>query len=433
MPNGDGPWTKFQAPAEAGPWTKYAPAAEPSLEIPDPVKQAQAFTRSQIKPLIPGTGTIDPSGGLEEAQKTPEYQDYMKASGRMAAGAAGGMAGGALISGAVPGAASVAGGNTLMRWLLPKLASSSGIGMGAGVGELAAGATPKEALATAALGTGTGVVLEGAGAGAGKLRQGIKALTKRADPLARINKILGVEAKGVRVGTTPETMDAFVTNPARGVSEEMKQFGIDEKAFSKMNPLERNKFVTEARNTTGKKLDAVLDAATQQGKKVSIRSTVDDIFKEIPDKNLQTQTRAKLGQIVNKAMGRPNVFEEVPYMKMLGELDNLTPTQAREIQRGLDDFANFADEGPARSFKDVATQLRRGISRITRQAVPESAPFDQQYGDLANATKATQRQMIDYVRTTPQSKLRGLIKKGLYGAGGVMLYEGAKHMGAPLP
>jgi len=255
-------------------------ASAASIEIPDPVKQAQALTRSQVKPLIPGTGTVDPSGGLAEAQKSPEYQEYMKTSGKMAAGAAGGMAGGALVAPLVPGAAEAGGAGRVLPWILSKLTSSSGIGIGAGAGELTAGATPKEALTTAALGTGTGVALEGTGAGAGKLRQGIKALTQRADPLARINKLLGVGVKDVRVGTTPETMEAFVTNPARGV----QQAGIEEKALAKMNPLERNKVVTEARNAAGKKLEAALDAATQEGRKVSIRSTVDDIFKEIPDK-----------------------------------------------------------------------------------------------------------------------------------------------------
>lgn len=238
-----------------------------------------------------------------------------------------------------------------------------------------------------------------------------KAFSKT-DPLTKINETLGVRAKEVRPGKLPTTQQEFVTNPARGV----EKIGLDDKALKKMSPLERNKVITEARDSVGKQLQSTLDAASQKGLKVNLRSMVDGVFKEIPDKGIQGQTRAKLTQIVNKALGRPNVFEKVPYTKLLADLDNLTPSQAREIQRGLDDFANFAPEGTARSFKDVATRLRRGISAETRRIVPESKPFDEQYGDLANAVKATQRQVADFARTTPESKLRRWIIRGAVGA-----------------
>jgi len=228
-------------------------------------------------------------------------------------------------------------------------------------------------------------------------------------------------------------MDAFVTNPARGV----QQAGIEEKALAKMNPLERNKVVTEARNAAGKKLEAALDAATQEGRKVSIRSTVDDIFKEIPDKNLQAQTRTKLTQIVNKALGRPNVFEKVPYTKLLQDLDSLTPAQARAIQRGLDEFANFAPEGAQKTFRDVATRMRRGISVETRKVVPESAPLDRHYSDLAAATDATKKSVSKFATQAPESTLRKIIRRaaiaggsGLAGAAG---YEAAKHFTEAVP
>jgi len=251
----------------------------------------------------------------------------------------------------------------------------------------------------------------------------LKPFTKafsKTDPLTKINEALGVRAKEIRPGKLPTTQQEFVTNPARGV----EKLGLDEKALKKMSPIERNKVITEARDSVGKQLQSTLDAATKEGRKVNLRSMVDDVFKEIPDKNIQAQTRAKLTQIVNKALGRPNVFEKVPYTKLLQDLDNLSPSQAREIQRGLDDFANFAPEGTARSFKDVATKLRRGISAETRRIVPESQPFDQQYGDLANAVKATQRQVTDFARTTPESKLRKWIIKGAVKAA---------TMGVPLP
>lgn len=114
----------------------------PEQQAPDATAQARAFTRSQIKPLIPGTGTIDPSGGLTEKQKSPAYQDYMNASGAMAGGAAGGMLGGKLtpFTAGLPAA-------------IRALATGSSIGVGTGLGQLATDPTHPGAALSAAAGT----------------------------------------------------------------------------------------------------------------------------------------------------------------------------------------------------------------------------------------------------------------------------------------
>ena len=404
--------------------------ASPESQRPDAVKQAQEAVSSGIKPLIPGTATQDPTDGkmaAAQAGKDTKYNEYMKQSGRLASETVGGMAGGALVGPLLKGAGA-AGGGGFTGWLLKALARNSAIGGGTGVGALASGAKPKDALETAAGTAMIGTTLEGAGTVGSKA---VKALTAKADPLARINKILGVGAEDIRVGKAPEAMDEFVTNPARGV----QKAGIDEKVLAKMNPIERNSAIVKAKDAAGKQLEASFSAATQQGKTVSLRQTVDDIFKQIPDKNLQAQTRQRLSQIVNKALGKPNVFEEVPYMKMIADLDKLTPNQAWAIRRGLDDFANFASEGTVKTFKDVATELRRAISKETRKIVPESAPFDKQYSDLAAASNATQRSVNKFARDAPKSLLRKWAKRaaiaGGAGAAGGLGYEAGKHFTLP--
>jgi hypothetical protein len=248
-------------------------------------------------------------------------------------------------------------------------------------------------------------------AGGGKVIKALKG--PKIDPSIKINDILGVKATELRPGSSPASVNEFITNPGRGVLKA----GLDEKALAKMNPLERNAAIIKAKGDAGKQLDATLQAATQQGKTVSLRQPIDETFKNIPNKALQAQTKQKLTQIVNKALGRPNVFENVPYTKILQDLDKLTPMQARTIQRGLDDFANFSDEATAKTFRDVASQLRRQISAETRKVVPESAEFDKQYGDLANASEASERQATDFARTTPESRLRKLIIKAAVKAG----------------
>src|ERR1700737_3566468 len=60
-------------------------------------EQAHAEMPLRIKKLIPGTGTVDPTGGFAEAQRSPKYNAYMSESGKFIAETAGGMAGSALI------------------------------------------------------------------------------------------------------------------------------------------------------------------------------------------------------------------------------------------------------------------------------------------------------------------------------------------------
>jgi hypothetical protein len=231
----------------------------------------------------------------------------------------------------------------------------------------------------------------------------------KVDPLAKTNELLGVTRKEVRVGGTPESLDQFTTNPARGV----QKYGLTDKDLKKMNPLERNSAVTKARNSAGEKLDATLKKATEEGKTVNLYKTLNDTFKNIPDPKLAKQAETRMLQILKQhGINKP--------------LNQLTPTEARAVQRSLDDFANFASGDAVKTFKDVATKLRRGISAETRKAVPESAEFDQDYSDLASATKATQRAAADYARTTPQSTLRKWLIKGAVKAG-------TAGMGLPLP
>jgi hypothetical protein len=255
----------------------------------------------------------------------------------------------------------------------------------------------------------------GAAEGAAALSSKIKGLGAKVDPLARINKILGVKPADVRVGTVPETLDEFAANPARGVLKA----GLEEKQLAKMNPLERTKAVTTARESAGAKLDQVLQA--HPDKTINVQKTVQEVFSQIDDKKLIKMATARMQRIVNEAgITKP--------------LSQLTPMEARTIQRGLDEFANFAPEGTAKTFRDVATALRRGISKATRQAIPETAELDQDYGDLAKATKAVRRQVAKYASEVSESKLRKIVKAsaGLAGLGGA--YEIGKHFASgPLP
>lgn len=245
-----------------------------------------------------------------------------------------------------------------------------------------------------------------------KLVSGTANLLKSGEPLARINKLLGVGAREIRVGSVPESLDEFASNPARG----LVKAGLDEKKLSKMNPVERLQSVTKVRDDAGTKLDQVLNA--NGDKTINVQKVVQDTFSEIADKKLAKIAETRLNQILTKA-------------KITKPLSQLTPMEARTVQRGLDDFANFSPEGATKSFRDVATSLRRGISQATRKAIPETAELDQDYGDLAGATKAARRQVNKYARTVPQGKLRKMLPYLAAGAGGSAAV-GAVHHFLPL-
>lgn len=313
----------------------------------------------------------------------------------------------------------VAGGGTMtaaskgLPLLLRMLASSSGAGAGLGAGEVAAGKKPgtalEDAAATTAIGMGTELGLGAVAKVVSKMH------LPKVDPLAKINKLLGAGPKEVRPGKMPSSLDEFASNPARGALKA----GLDEKALAKMNPMERNAAVMKAKDAAGKALDQMLEQATAAGKKVDALSPTQKVFESILDPDLGKLSETRFAKILSdNGITNP------------AELKQLTPTQARGIQKGLDEFANFSGDTDAESFPGIATQLRRGISEATRKSVKEIGPLDQHYGDLANAGRATQKALKKFATSAPKNKLKELVIKAAIGYGG---YEAGKHLGIPLP
>lgn len=232
-------------------------------------------------------------------------------------------------------------------------------------------------------------------------------LSTKTEPLARINKLLGVTKAEVVPGKVPSSLEEFAANPARGVTNA----GLDEAKLAKMNPLERNAAVMKAKDAAGKQLEQVLEQATQAGKKVDLYPIVDKVFDSIPDAKLAKQTENAFIQLL-KEKG------------VTGPLDQVTPTQARAIQRGVEE--SLKGEGMA----DIAAQLRKGISEATKKVVPEAGPADQHYWDLANAAKGTQKLLKQYATTQPKNKLIDWIIKATIGG---TAYELGKHFPNVVP
>ncbi len=374
-----------------------------TAEIPDATKQAQAVIRRPIEehrestfiPTHPyGGGGMNVTGTREEIEPIRSTQRGIAEMGAASAATAG--------MGEVPG---------ILGWIMRGLASGGAAGGTHALSKASETGSP-DLKGSAETGAGFAATEMAGEAGFKGLQ---KLLGKAGESTQRVNKLLGVKAKQVIPGKAPESFDAFVANPARGA----EKYGLDEKALGKMTPLERNNAVMAARDQAGQKLEQSLTQA--QGKQVNIEPTITKTFKEILDPKLQDQAKQRLMQIIKKNNIRK-------------PLSQLTPMEARTIQRDLDDFAKFSGEGEAKSFGDIARQLRKGISEATRKAVPESAEFDQDYTDLRNASNATQNQLKEFARKAPENQIRKwIIKAAAAGAGVGGAYEIGKHFTTPTP
>jgi hypothetical protein len=337
----------------------------------------------------------------QHAQRSQsETKDLHRTAGEAGAVVAGGIAAPALVPEAAGGVSGL---------LLRMLATGGGAGAGTMAGRAATGDVSTEGLKQA----GVNAAEYGLGEGAGEvIGKGAGALVKKmGEPITRINKLLGVAAKDVRLGSMPAELDEFAGQPARGV---MKS-GLDEKTLAKMNPIERNMAVVKAKNVVGKELDQILTQASNEGKIVNVQKPVEDVFKNIPDKKLRKQATTKFLQILQQnGITKP--------------ISQLSPMEARTVQRGLDDFANFTSADANKTFRDVATNLRRGISAETRKVVPAVTAVDQHYGDLALANQATRKAASKYASTVPQNKLRKwIVGSAIGGSAAGAGYELMKH------
>lgn len=416
----DDKWSKYAVPAAGAAedkWAKYAAPTE-KVETPDPTKPAAGLSKTPLPeelktptlterallPSIPGTHGAPSYLPVGKGQAKEVEKRRLEES---LAGAKSGAKFGFETTGAMLGGGATAG---IGRGILPFIMRALATGTGGALGNYAISHDPTEALKTG----GTFAALEGVGAGG----KGIwSKLGPKIEPLAKINKLLGVGEAELIPGKTPASLDEFVANPARGASK----YGLTEKTLAKMNPIERNAAVMAARDKAGQSLDAVLKQASDSGKTVNVQEVIKDVFGQITDKKVAAKVQDKILDIVARnGINKP--------------LSRLTPSEARSIQRALDKFADFAPSDTAESMKQAATQLRKGISQATRKAVPESAEFDQDYTDLVNASQATQKLVKDFATKVPADKLREwIIKTAIGGTVAGLGYEAGKHFTTPVP
>jgi hypothetical protein len=378
MANGDGPWTKYQSAApQHGPWEKFAQADTPKPSQAQPVA-------TPIDKASQGTISAQPSlyDRIKSSAKAVAMDPFKlpEAIGSMTSGIENYTPEGRAEHPVLSKVGDITKSGKDYARLLASAVSATG---GAGIGG-------PEALETAGEAT-------------------IGRLSSKADPLQKINKLLGVSAKDLVPGKVPGSLEEFAANPARGAMNA----GLNEKTLAKMDVYERNAAIMQAKDKAGKMLDNALLSATQQGKTVNLQPAVEKIFKGILDPNMGKQAENAVLTLMKK--------------NGVTDLSKITPVQAKAMQEGLDEFTGI---------KEVSEQLTKGIKEAIKKAVPEIGPLNQHYWDLKNASQGTQKMLKQFGKEAPENKLRKMfmqhaVKGAGWAAGGSIptgiAYEYFKH------
>lgn len=298
----------WEAKRKAGP--QVSPEQQQIAALPKPALQAKQQVMSNIKPLIPGTATVDPTGGFTEVQNSPAYNEYMRQSGIMAGATAGTMGAGALVP-AVKG--------------LTGLALRAGAsGAGAGAGSLAGGATPPEAGINAVSGVVAQPIAEGIGAVASKIPGLVKWLGASKSTGAQMLQQASAKAGSAPVALSPET-------------------------------------------------DKIIEQITNQGKLGgTVPKVISDLLERIGPSTKQAADAAPGPLTYDEAriiQSNASTMSAQEQMALKGQLKQLIPAFAKSFSKDVQEAANQAGVGAehASGMQEYANAASRG--RVLQKAI----------------------------------------------------------------
>lgn len=382
-------WTPVANPP-AG-WTQVATPATGDLPIPDAVAQARAQTAAAI-PTMAAINTSDTPADRIDSNKTARvspytaagartasigegYNEYMRQSGVMAGAGAG--AGLAALGSGVAGATGVA-------------ARALAAGAGAGGGSIVGGATPKEAAINAAVTATATPVLEGAGA---LVKAGVKKLfdlhgaeipeTPVTDEWRKINDVLKVGVKDIRIGENATDLAQAATMPGRALAKA----GLTSDQLATMTPIERQAAIQPIRQKAAADLNAAFQAAQDNG-------TVFDTGKS----SFSVLQKIK-GPAQQKAIDEfNNLAQEVGITNQR----TATPLEVRDLRQALAYSARFGQGGDLSSLGSIRAELYRAVNRDLHGAVPGLQDLDQFYSDVKGASNAARNSVAKEATKAPE-------------------------------
>lgn len=360
-------------------------------QIPDAVAQARAQTAAAIPTMAAinssdtpadrlnsnKTQTVSPytARGERTASIGEGYNDYMRQSGIVAGAAAGGSL--AAAGSGITGLTGVG-----ARALLS--------GAGAGGGSLVGGATPKEAAEAAATSTVASPVLEGAGA---LVKGAVKKIfdlhgaeipeTPATDEWRKINDVLKVGARDIRIGENATDLTQAATMPGRALAKA----GLTSDQLAAMSPIERQAAIQPIRQKAAADLNAAFQAAQDNGTVFDTGKSSFNVLQKIK------------GPAQQKAIDEfNNLAQEVGITNQR----TATPLEVRDLRQALSYSARFGQGGDLSSLGSIRAELYRAVNRDLHSAVPGLQDLDQFYSDVKGASNAARNAVAKEATKAPE-------------------------------
>jgi len=205
------------------------------------------------------------------------------------------------------------------------------------------------------------------------------------DAWRKINDVLGVSAKAIRIGKDATSLESASTLPGRALAN----LGFTAEQLEKMTPLERMQAIAPHWRDAGRAIDEAVGAATHAGTTLDLGKSATNVLKSIKNPQLQEQAVAGFNDLV----------KELDVLNQRGA----TPEEALRLRRALQAGARFGPNGDLNSLGSIRAQLYSAVSGDLQNAVQGLKQLDQHYSDLKGA--------IDAAQSRPGSSLRNLPRR----------------------
>jgi hypothetical protein len=210
----------------------------------------------------------------------------------------------------------------------------------------------------------------------------------------KINKALGVTAKGVRIGEGAKSIEEAATMPGRT----LERAGFTAKNLEKMKPLERMMAIRPHLEQAGQRIEQLLDAHEKAGKILDVGAKVFETLKKIPNPKIQEQAIESFNYLA-KELGIANQRAA-------------TPREAWKLRRALVAGSRFGQGGDLNSLANVRGALYGAVSSDLKAAVPGLNEADQAYSDLRTAMNAARSTVQKEAVKGPKPGLLKSIARG---------------------
>lgn len=207
-----------------------------------------------------------------------------------------------------------------------------------------------------------------------------KTLVNDEDEWRKINSVLDVPAKSVRISPTGDLAGA-ATMPGRTLAK----IGLTSDTLKAMPPVQRMNVIAQHTDDAGKVVSFLANEATDNGVTLDAGKSALEELKRIGDPMVQDKAIDRFNKIVEGL----NIYD----------FSNATPAEAWKLKKALAEGANFAHGD---TLPNIRGNLVRAITRDLNEAVPSMKGANAAYSDLITAQQAARAQALKYAVSGPE-------------------------------